>query len=386
MNLSYRFQIFIVGMAIFSMFFGGGNLTFPLWIGSETSSVLLSSTGFLLSGVMLPFYGIVISLYFKGNYEEFLNVCGKTIGSILLFALLFFWIPLGSGPRCNQLAYGAFCCQTGWDIPLWAYSLAYSIVVYILTYRKTRVIEILGKFITPVLVLTLFVLFLSLFLNTTSNETAVVAAVSPETNTSGFSELLASFFAGYHTMDFIAAIFFSSTVITLIKERQKERFNIALVRNACFFAITLLSIIYIGLISVGHANASVLTSVPKDRLLAVVGQTQFAAHFQIIIFVIITFSVLSTSIALALVFSDYLRTSIFKEKLDHKFCLFISVAISFLLSIVGFDMLAVIISYAMSILYPSLLFITTFALGKSLFATNKKQEFDLKLANNEIQG
>jgi LIVCS family branched-chain amino acid:cation transporter len=384
MNLSYRLQIFIVGMAIFSMFFGGGNLTFPLWIGSETSSVTFSSVGFLLSGVLLPFYGIVISLYFKGNYEEFLNVCGKTIGTILLFVLLVFWIPLGSGPRCNQLAYGAFCCQTGRDIPLWAYSLAYSIVVYILTYRETRVIEILGKFITPILVLTLFILFLSLFIGTPI-ESSTIAPVIRQTKLSGFNQLLASFFAGYHTMDFIAAIFFSSTVIALIKERQKERFNIALVRNACFFAITLLSIIYIGLISVGHANAEVLASIPKDRLLAVIGQTQFAPHFQIIIFIIITFSVLSTSIALSLVFSDYLRKSLFKEKLDHKSCLFISVAISFLLSIVGFDMLAVLISYAMSIVYPSLLFITTFALGKSLFYTNRKQKLDLKLINNETQ-
>lgn len=384
MNLSYRFQIFIVGMAIFSMFFGGGNLTFPLWIGSETSSVLLSSTGFLLSGVMLPFYGIVISLYFKGNYEQFLNVCGKTIGSILLFALLLFWIPLGSGPRCNQLAYGAFSIQTGWDIPLWIYSLAYSVVVYTLTFRQSRVIEILGKFITPVLILTLFVLFLSLF-SGSSPEVEISAPVLQQTNLSGFSELFSSFFAGYHTMDFIAAIFFSSTVITLIKEKQKDKFNIALVRNACLFAITLLSVIYIGLIAVGHANAGVLASVPKDRLLAVIGQTQFAAHFQIIIFLIITFSVLSTSIALSLVFSDYLRKSIFKEKLDHKTCLFISVGTSFLLSIVGFDALAVLISYAMSVLYPCLLFITTFALAKSFFNSKQEHEFDLKLADNKLQ-
>lgn len=379
MNLKSLLHIFIVGMAMFSMFFGGGNLTFPLWIGSETSSVPFSSLGFLLSGVMLPFYGIIISLYFKGDYEAFLNVCGKTIGAILLFALLFFWIPLGSGPRCNQLAYGAFCTQVGSNaFPLWAYSLLYSIVVYALTFRKSRVIEILGKLITPVLILTLFVLFLSLL---TDSGTSVSSAVATEqqSSLSNWGELLSSFFAGYHTMDFIAAIFFSSTVIALVKEKQKDRFNFKLVRNACLVAISLLSVIYIGLIAVGHANAGILTAVPKDRLLAVIGKAQFAAHFQMIIFVIITFSVLSTSMALSLVFSDYLRTAIFKNKLDHKTCLFISILISYLLSIVGFDVLAVLISYAMSILYPCLLFITTFALAKAIFFSKQEQELNLQL-------
>src|SRR5712692_3028631 len=46
------------GMAIFSMFFGGGNLIFPLWMGSTTSSTTVSILGFILSGVLLPFYGI----------------------------------------------------------------------------------------------------------------------------------------------------------------------------------------------------------------------------------------------------------------------------------------------------------------------------------------
>lgn len=364
MKVSNLLQTFIVGMAIFSMFFGGGNLTFPLWIGSETSSITISSIGFILSGVLLPFYGIIVSLFFKGDYEYYLSACGKTIGCLLVFALLLFWIPLGSGPRCIQLAYGAFSTHTGLEIPLWAYSAFYSCVVYLLTFRENRVIEILGKIITPALIFALFFLIFSVF----SSSTAEVAAAN-KIASSNLNDLYSSFFAGYHTMDFIAAIFFSSTVIGLLKEKQKDKFNFRLVRNSCIMAIVLLSIIYVGLIFVGYANSEVLASVPKDRLLAVIGQRLFGDNLQIIIFMIITLSVLSTSIALSLVFSDYLRKSIFKNRLDHKTCLFISIFISFLLSIIGFEKLAVIISYATSTLYPCLLIMTTIAFAKSFFPT-----------------
>lgn len=372
MNINYILQIFIVGMAIFSMFFGGGNLTYPLWIGAETSSVTLSSLGFVLSGVLLPFYGIIVSLYFKGDYEHYLSACGKTIGACLVFALLLFWIPLGSGPRCNQLAYGAFCCQTGWEIPFWMYSLIYSCIVYLLTFRETRVIEILGKIITPLLIFSLFFLIFSVFSNNIWEEAASTkATLSPS------HEFFSSFFAGYHTMDFIAAIFFSSTVIGLIKEKQKDKFNISLVRNACIMAILLLSVIYVGLISVGYANSEYLADVSRDRLLAVIGQKLFVGKFQIVIFLIITLSVLSTSMALSLVFSDYLRKTLFKNKINHRQCLFLSIFISFLMSIIGFEKLSILISYATSVLYPLLLLITTIAYAKSVFYSKPRHPVEI---------
>lgn len=310
--------------------------------------------------MLLPFYGIVVSLFFKGDYEHYLSAFGKTIGSLLVFALLLFWIPLGSGPRCNLLAYGAFHSQTRSEIPFWIYSLFYSGVVYLLTFRENRVIEILGKIITPMLIFALFFLIFSAFSTSSGELNAASQAVHSDSN-----PFYSSFFAGYHTMDFIAAIFFSSTVINLIKDDQKDKFNIHLVKNACIMAVTLLSIIYVGLIFLGYTNSAVLADVPRDRLLAVIGQRLFGEKFQIIIFMIITLSVLSTSMALSLVFSDYLRKTLFKNKLSHPFCLFISVSISFLMSIIGFEKLSLLISYATSVLYPFLLLVTTAAFVKS---------------------
>lgn len=363
MNFRYCLHAIIVGMAIFSMFFGGGNLTFPLWIGSETTSISSSSLGFIISGVLLPCFGIIISLLFNGNYERFLGIWGKLIGSILTFALLLFWIPLGSGPRCNLLAYGAYSCQFGNEMPLWVYSAIYSVIVYVLTYQKNRILEILGSIITPLLIACIFFLVYSVF--TQDIEASINVIPSGHLN---WNDFFSSLFAGYNTMDFIAAIFFSSAVIGLIKEKQGEKFDLRFVRDASLIAISLLSLVYIGMIFISNMNADILSGVPKDQLLIVIGHAMFHENLQMVIFAIITLSVLSTSMALSLVFSDYLRKKIFKEKLDHKTCLLISVLSSFLMSTIGFSRLAILISYAMTILYPFLLMITSAAL------VNKIQE------------
>ena len=360
MELKNRWQMIIVGMAIFSMFFGGGNLTYPLWIGATTSSISFSSLGFLLSGVLLPFYGIAISLYFKGDFTNYLSVWGKPLGRLLVFSLLLFWIPFGSGPRCNQLAYGAMVVQTGWEIPFWVYSALYSVIVYLLTYRKLRVIEILGKIITPLLIFALFFFIYSII----TGEQVQNSSLTTLANTP-WNDFLESFFAGYHTMDFIAAIFFSATVIELVKEQQKEKFNLSLIGKSCLSAIVLLSVIYIGLIAVGHSYGDIIATTSRDRLLAVIGQNLLSAHLQPILFLVITLSVLSTSMALSLVFSNYLQKSLFQEKLAHKWCLLLSVLLSFILSIIGFESLATLITYAMGTLYPLLLLVTTAALFKS---------------------
>lgn len=339
------------------MFFGGGNLVFPLWVGIETSSPLYSITGFILSSVVLPFLGILIGIYFKGDYQKCLGVWGKKTAQVLIFALVFFWIPLGSAPRCNLLAYGAFSEMIG-GFPLWLYSLLYSVFVYVLTLRRGQILEILGKVVTPLLIFFLFFLIYAVFSQPMNRSLLGDMA---------YSDFYSSVEKGYSTMDFIAAIFFSSTIITLLKEKQGERFRMSFVRSACLIAVALLSLVYIGMFTIGCMKADALQGISGAQLLITVGHVMFGDKFQLVIFMIITLSVLSTSMALALVFSDYLNITVFKGKLGHKKALFISVFISFVLSTIGFEKLSYFISYAMSVLYPILLITTIVAFTKHRF-------------------
>jgi branched-chain amino acid:cation transporter, LIVCS family len=365
-------QIFIIGIALFSMFFGGGNLTFPIWCGIQSESMFSTALGFLITGVALPFYGVLICLYFKGDYEKLLGVWGKPLEHLLVFSLLLFWIPLGSGPRCNQLAFGAYS-QIGGTLPLWVHSAIYSVIVYLLTFRKRRILDILGNFITPVLLVSL-ISFVWMAIHNSQNDQGFKVNAN-------WAEFLSGFSAGYYTMDFIAAVFFTSTIIALIKAKNKEQFRMSLASSSCIVALCLLSVVYIGMIYVGGVNADLLWNIPRDQILAGLGKAMFADKYHFIIFTVITLSCLTTSVALSLVYSNYIRITLFKEKIGHKGCLAISVLISYGFSVIGFESLAVLISYAMTTLYPFLL-ITTFAsLVKKLY--QKKYGVNAEIFNSK---
>lgn len=355
-------EVLVVGMALFSMFFGSGNIIFPLWIGSETAFPTSAMYGFLITGVFFPFYGLLTSLYFDGDYHETLKACGRRFGTLLIFALLLFWIPLGSGPRNNIVAWGALD-TAGINLSLPVFCALYSVFVYILCCRENKVLEILGKFITPILILTLSFMVYSLSAGYTP---------APESAGFHFESFFNAFTTGFHTQDFIAAIFFSTTVISIMKERSGGSVNMGVVKKASIAAMIILSLTYVGLLYVGYLHQEILSSTPREKLLLTLGQIALHPAMQWVLFFAIFLSVLSTSIAITITFADYMRKDLFKGKMNYTTSLVITLTVSYLLSITGFNNLAVVISYGMNVLYPTLVVVTTYALFKSLYLKKKR--------------
>lgn len=356
-------KIFTVGIALFSMFFGGGNLTFPLWIGSTADKLFPTTVGFILTGVVLPFMGVLVAIHFHGDHEKCLSIFGKKFGQVLIFSLLLFWIPLGSGPRCNQLAYGAFQ-QMGGNLSMWVYSALYSVVVFFLAYRRNKILDILGRVITPLLLCSLGA-FIALSLQNISQVDLGIAE--------GFTwpELRFGLQTGYLSQDFIASIFFTSSILALVRENQKDKMSERSVTYSFLIGIALLSIVYIGMILVGSINASFIQNIPRDQLLVALGRALFHQNYHLLISVVITLSVLTTSVALALVYADYLRSFIFKEKIGHVPCVAMALLLNYLLSTIGFEPLATLISCAMNVLYPTLLVTSIAAVVKTGLKTRQ---------------
>src|SRR5690349_22076848 len=80
MGLYMKKQLLIIstGFALFSMFFGSGNLVFPISVGVESQGhYLLGSLGILLTGVIVPFLGVLGMMLFKGDIMHFFSCFGK---------------------------------------------------------------------------------------------------------------------------------------------------------------------------------------------------------------------------------------------------------------------------------------------------------------------
>ena len=181
MKLGKKTSILIIGMALFSMFFGSGNLIFPLYIGTLAKEAWMpAAAGFLISAVLLPFLGALAMVLYRGNYSDFFDTIGRRWGFLLSAILLTVWIPLGSAPRCMTLSYASLISYFGVAPPLWAFCLIYSVFIYFVITRGLEVLDILGKVITPLLLICIALIF-------TKGSLVMPAVQDPEFQGSFFS-------------------------------------------------------------------------------------------------------------------------------------------------------------------------------------------------------
>lgn len=350
---------FAIGLALFSMFFGSGNLIFPLALGVDMGTSFGSAmAGFLISGVLLPFAGVIAMVVYDGDYLKFFQTVGKKRGAFLAFILLTAWIPLGSGPRCVVLAYANVSSYLG-GLPLWAFSLAYCVVVWLFTRHRGRVLDILGYVLTPLLLTCLAILLL---FGITSATTPAASAVGAG---AAFSEGL---LGGYQTMDLIAAFFFASSVIQILRQagadgKAGHETPLHLAGQASIVGMLLLGSVYVGLIAVSAFHSGDLAGVPKEALLSSLAHLVLGPQLSLVASIAASLACLTTSVALTVVYADYLFQNVATKTSKYSSILFVTIGMNFALSLVGFDGILAISGPLMQLLYPVVIALIVWNLG-----------------------
>ena len=93
------------GLAMFSMFFGAGNIIFPLAVGHYAQDrTFLAVFGLLITAVAVPFIGLIAMILFEGDQKSFFGKIGQKPGFMVELLILLLLGPLGSTPRCVALA------------------------------------------------------------------------------------------------------------------------------------------------------------------------------------------------------------------------------------------------------------------------------------------
>lgn len=341
---SYRLAI---GFALFSMFFGSGNLIFPLSIGLFAADEWIWGTlGFTITGVLLPFLGIITMVVYEGDYVRFFRTLGEKGGFIFAFALLSAWIPFGSGPRCVVLSFANIHSYVG-GMPLWAYSLIYCTLVYVISYRKSAALDILGYVLTPVLLLSLAaVIYLGI-------QTSPGFAASEAAPSNIFWHALIE---GYQTQDLIASFFFASAIIDIISSNAKKGESaVKIAFNSSIVGMILLGTVYVGLILLSASSGHLLAGMPKESLLATVVETYLPPKLAFTGSLAVMLACLTTSIALTLVYADFLEKNFFDGKLTRPMSLLLTSVVTYLFSLTGFEVIAAVVSPCMQVFYPCLI-------------------------------
>jgi LIVCS family branched-chain amino acid:cation transporter len=155
------FYIITVALAIFSMFFGAGNLVYPLKVGIHSGSHLFfGMLGFLITAVCLPLLGLIAMILFDGNYEVFFGRVGSRLGNIIIFLCMLVIGPLIAIPRIVTLSH----TMTASFLPIatlhevhfqssFIFAVLFLGFTFLLTYRENRIVDLLGHVISPLLVI-----------------------------------------------------------------------------------------------------------------------------------------------------------------------------------------------------------------------------------------
>jgi LIVCS family branched-chain amino acid:cation transporter len=343
------------GLAMFSMFFGAGNVVFPLAIGQlAESNNFYAISGLLLTAVGVPFAGLTAMTLYDGDYRDFFYRIGKVPGFIIILIIMALLGPLGALPRCIALSYSTMHPYLP-SVSSGLFSVLASVVIYLFTFKRNSIIESLGFFLTPILLGSLSLIIIKGLINGHTWETT---GLTPSTL------FLHGLEQGYQTMDLLGAFFFCSVVLVCLKQQMSPedqanpRRMMSLTFQASCLGAFLLSSIYIGFSYVAAMHSKHLAGLKADALISAITIHVLGESASIIVSVAVALACLTTAIALAAVFAEFIHTDITRGYLNYQASLIGTLIICSFMATLNFTQIAAFLAPILQISYPALIMLT----------------------------
>ena len=337
-------QILISGFALFAIFFGAGNLIIPPYLGLNSGKGwFLASLGFNLSDSLLILLGILAMSKKGANPRKFGEKVSPNFGLILNLICITLVGPLLSVPRTAATTFEVAVIPFYTDFNKLIFSLIFFTIVYIITINGSKVIDRVGKYLTPTLLIILILLIIggvsSPHVNLEANEN---------------SKLSQGFIEGYQTMDSLGPIFLTAIILEDFRNkgfRSDEELKKASI-YAGIISVIGLSVIYTGLTYLGAKSfLSVDPSISRTSLLLVIAQDYLGYIGQIALSLVVGFACLTTAVGLLSAFATSFSQNIGK-RFSYKFFVRFGVLLGFILSILGVDRIMEISTPILLFVYP----------------------------------
>lgn len=352
MQLSQKTNIVGTGLAMFSMFFGAGNVVFPLALGQVAQDQnTFAIIGMLITAVGVPFAGLVAMALFDGNYKSFFGRIGKVPGFLLTAVILGLIGPFGAIPRCIALSYSTAKMFLN-TVPLPAFSIVACVVIWLFTFRKNRIVDTLGYVLTPLLLGSLGIIIIVGLIN---------APEAPITGHETISIFLKGLMDGYQTMDLLGAFFFSSVVLASLKKTiniNEKNYTHQLMRTTLLAAVIgagLLALVYIGFSYLAAFHSEALSNVRSDELISIIAVHVLGSNAAIVACAAVSLACLTTAIALSAVFAEFVQKDILFNKVSYGAALIGTLTAAFFVSTLNFTGIAAFLTPILQVCYPGLI-------------------------------
>lgn len=357
-----------IGLMLFSFFFGAGNFIFPPVLGQAAGDNLLSATiGFCISGVGLPLLGIIaMAINRSDNPDNLASPVHPNFAKALVIICALTIGPFFAIPRTAAVSFDtgilAFVPAGYHDLGMIAYSLFFFLLTYYLSVNPSKIIDNIGKIMTPMLLICLAILIAFVLLDPLGPTQAAQGDYAEVPFFKGFQE-------GYNTMDLLAAMLFGAATVNAIE--SKGILDHKLLTRLCIYAgiiaATFLALIYSSLAYTGATSVQAFGIVSNGGQLL----NQIAVHYmgnfgKVILALIIFFACITTSIGLTSSISGYFN-ALFNEKIQYqRYVLAISV-FSFAVSNVGLSNIIKFSIPVLCMLYPIVIVLVLLNVCSGLF-------------------
>lgn len=337
-------EVLILGFALFAMFFGAGNLIFPPSLGIDMGKDwLVAGIGFLLTGVGLPLLG-VLAFTKVGRLEDFSVKISSRFNTLYCTALVFVIGPLFAIPRTGSTTFEMGVLPSFPNVNPLVLSIitstAFFGITLILVIKESKITDIIGKFLTPVI---LIILAAIAFLGITGN----IGTPVDKNITGVFAK---GFVSGYQTMDALASVIFGVVIVKglegkgIVEEKEQRYF----LSGSALIAAIGLGLIYFSLMYLGARVSGVGTFSTTSAALYLAEITLGSAG-KIAFGICVATACLTTSVGLVAIASDWFARF---TPISYKMWSVIICVFSGVMAIGGVDFIIKLSIPVLCILYP----------------------------------
>ncbi|MGP1991635.1 branched-chain amino acid transport system II carrier protein [Zobellia laminariae] len=336
-------EVLVTAFALFSLFFGAGNLILPPLLGNKSGDMWwLVTLGFCASAVLIPIMGIMAHAKLQGTIFDFGKKVSPTFS--LVYSLLIYAISISlPSPRTAAVTH-EMAIQPFFDSPPLLTSIIYFSLVFVFVVNRSQILNILGKLLTPAIILILFLII----------GTALFSYDFTFSETVFHNPLSEGILEGYQTFDAIGAVVVGGVIIISINLKKKEASyeeKKILIRRSGWLAGLSLFLIYAGLIVTGAIMHGEFTAdISRTALLSGISTKTLGGTANLFLSILVSLACFTTAVGIVTGTADFI-----KYRFHDSQPVYLTTAI--LGCVLGIVMGQFNVAYIIAVALPALMFI-----------------------------
>ena len=367
MNKSTKDMI-VMGFALFAMFFGAGNLLFPPFLGLITGeNWVIGFAGFILADVGLSLLAILAVARCNGDVGRIFSRAGNKFAVVLGAAIMICLGPLLAIPRTAATTFEMGVQPLFSNFNSVVFSIIFFGITLILTIKPSKVVDIIGAYLTPALLIALIALIGIGVFNP-------LGTIEPSKISGVFSE---GIYQGYQTLDALGAVSLSAILITSLSNKgyTKQDEKVKLIFKAGLIAAAGLFIVYGGLTFLGATVSGVFkTNISQATLIVSITEMLLGYPGKLILALIVALACLTTAIGLVSATGQYF-SQLTNNKIKYETIVIVVCLFSLVVSNFGVNTIIQFSAPILTLIYPPTIVLIVFTLFGDKIKNNNVFKF-----------